>query len=316
VKKKILVIVFAVLILVALLQLDFDSVLHSMTQISALIVLLMFALQISTQLLINFQWYRISKIVGVKISYGEMFYANCSGYVIDSITPGVKFGGEATRAVQIKRVGNCTGEEAAGIVAVQKLFSMSALSVILIFSVGHIIAESPWPYFLLILGLMFFAVIFFMPDKIRKYVQERKEPRFSWMRKIRGFLIATLTQVESVRKNKKTLVSLALLSLFIWILYPAKMYILALQFASEVGFIQVASITFAAYLVAMIPIFPGGLGGFEGTMSGLLAAMGFALADAAVITISFRFVTFWFPMLLGAAYIAVYKKVLPTFRDL
>jgi uncharacterized protein (TIRG00374 family) len=94
------------------------------------------------------------------------------------------------------------------------------------------------------------------------------------------------------------------------------MHILAIQFFSEIGLAQTFAITFAAYIVAMLPIFPGGLGGFEGTMTGLLAAAGVLLADAAVITIFFRFTTFWFVMILSTVYIAVYKKVLPTPRDL
>jgi len=78
------------------------------------------------------------------------------------------------------------------------------------------------------------------------------------------------------------------------------------QFMPEVSLAYIAAITFAAYMVAMLPIFPGGLGGFEATMAGLLVAIGFAVSDAAVVTIVFRFITFWLVMLLSLAYCAIY----------
>jgi uncharacterized protein (TIRG00374 family) len=226
------------------------------------------------------------------------------GNVLDSVTPGVKFGGEVTRAVQISRISGCSAEEAAGIVAIQKLFSLSALFIVVTVFVGQV---------LFLPLVLVFLCIFFMPEKIEGLVLSRKESKFAWVRKLRGFLLTALAQVKNVRKYKSAWVPLALLTLFTWTLYPAKMYILTLQF--EADFAGIAAITFAAYMVGMLPIFPGGLGGFEGTMSGLLYATGFAAADAAVITVFFRFTTFWFVMLLAMGYIASYKKVLPTFRE-
>jgi uncharacterized protein (TIRG00374 family) len=249
-----------------------------------------------------------------------MFYVNCKGTVVDSITPGVKIGGEVTRAVEIKKVSNCPGEKAAAIVAVQKLFSISALLLVLILTAGR---------FIFLPFLLIFLCIFLMPRKIKilaEKINSHREttplPAQGRVRKaanalrakISGFLSTLAGQVEIVRE-KKIWLPLFLLAMVIWVIYPGKMYILAVQFVPDIGFFYVAAITFAAYMVAMIPIFPGGLGGFEGTMAGLLAATGVAVTDAAVIAVFFRFVSFWFVMILGAVYIALYKKVLPTIRD-
>ncbi|MCL2224176.1 MAG: flippase-like domain-containing protein [Defluviitaleaceae bacterium] len=293
-KKKILIAVIVTLMLIALSQLDAEGLLYGVAQIPVWVATLLFALQIATQFLINWQWYEIAKAVGIRVSFWAMFYVNCKGAVVDSITPGVKIGGEVTRAVQLKREGACTTEQAAAIVAVQKLFSMGALFLVMGFAVG---------WWVFIPFLIIFLCVFFVPHRIKNYVR--------W-----NFLITLCEQVENIRGNKRLFVPLFLLSLCIWLLYPAKMYILVLQFATDVSFFNAAAITFAAYMVAMLPIFPGGLGGFEATMTGLLAATGVAVASAAVITVLFRFVTFWFVMLFGAGYIALYKKVLPTLRDL
>jgi uncharacterized protein (TIRG00374 family) len=241
---------------------------------------------------------------------------------MDSITPGVKFGGEITRAFQISSLTKCSGEQALAIVALQKLFSLSALFTILLFTTGYLIGEVPLfqtialqflIYGLLLLFLLFFVCIFVIPFRIKTYLQARKPSKFSWLRRVNNFMITTLSHVENIRRNKKAWIALSLLSFFIWLLYPVKMYILTAQFAPDVSFIHIAAITFAAYMVALLPIFPGGLGGFEGTMAGLLLLAGLATSDAAVITIFFRFVTFWFVMILSIGYIASYKAKSPTF---
>jgi uncharacterized protein (TIRG00374 family) len=107
---------------------------------------------------------------------------------------------------------------------------------------------------------------------------------------------------------------MCLLSFFIWFLYPLKLLIISYSFMAGADVFFVAATTFAAYLVALIPIFPGGLGGFEGTMSALLVSVGFVLNDALAVTVLFRFFTFWFVLLMSLAFIGVYKfkeKIVP-----
>ena len=294
------------LLLFALSRLDAESLLHSVRQIPLWLAALLLGLQIVSQLLVNLQWHKIAKFSDADVSFGNMLYINCQGAVMDSITPGVKIGGELTRAVQISRRGNCSGEQAAVVVALQKLFSLSAFFFINLFTVGYLIGRVPllqarymqfFVYGILLLFLLLFAGIFLSPLRIKAYLQARENPRFSWMRRVRGFLLTLLDQVASIRKNTKAWVMLFLLSFFIWLLYPVKMYLLAVQVFPDVHAVYIGAITFASYMVAMLPIFPGGLGGFEGTMSGLLLAMGFAASDAVVVTVLFRFVTFWFVML-------------------
>jgi len=290
--------IMVLLLALALSRIDGKSLLHSVSQIPLWLIVLMLGMQIASQLLVNLQWYKIAQLADISISFGDILYVNCQGAVMDSITPGVKIGGEVTRAIQISRVAKYPGEQSAAVVAVQKIFSISALFLILLFVVNRFLALP----FLLIL-----SCAFFMPNRISRYLQVKKDPCFAWMRKVKGFLCAILDQMCSIRKNLGSLITLSLLSLLIWLLYPVKMHILAIQFFPDVHIMHIASVTFAAYMVAMLPIFPGGLGGFEGTMAGLLVAMGAAINDAAIITIFFRFATFWFVMLISLAYIALYK---------
>jgi uncharacterized membrane protein YbhN (UPF0104 family) len=252
----------------------------------------MVVLQVLTQVLLNFQWLFVARTSGIKLNFWQMFFVNCSGNVTNAITPGAKIGGEVTRAWFIKREAHCTTEEATAVVAMQKLFSVGAMFLIIPFSVG---------------GFSFVPLLVLILLVVVLKISTKKEPRNALLRKLRGFVVLIFEQLEKVRKNKRVLIPLFLLSLFIWLLYPFKMYIVAVQFVPEISIFHVYAISFAAYLVAMIPLLPGGLGGFEGTMAGLLFAAGVSLSTAAVITVFFRFISFWLVVILSVAYAAIFK---------
>jgi uncharacterized protein (TIRG00374 family) len=245
-----------------------------------------------------------------------MFYINSQGAVMDSITPGVKIGGEITRAVQITKITGCPGEQAAAIVAMQKIFSLSALFSIQLFAVGYLIGNIPLlqntALQILIYGLpvLFLSAtfgVFIVPHRFKEALQSKKAPKYSWSLRVRNFLITLADHLSSVRKQKKALTALVFLSYVIWLLYPIKMFIITIQFAPDISLFYVGAIAFVSYMVAMLPIFPGGLGGFEGTMTGLLLVVGFGINDAAVVTVLFRFVTFWFVLLLSLGYVAFHR---------
>ena len=313
-KKHVLMVVLAALLLVALWRVDHGQLRESIRHTPLWTVGLLLALQVLSQLLVNAQWCAAARLAGMPVLFWDMLYINSQGAVVDAITPGVKLGGEVTRAVQISRVSGYPGAQSAALVALQKLFSLSALFVVLLGTLGYLTQMLSWFFALpVVCFLLVFAAIFAMPRQMKAYIQNKKAPRFPWMGKVRGFLLTWLDQVVCVRGQKGAL-ELFLLSLLIWALYPVKLYLLVGQFAPVLGIFPVAAVTFAAYMVGMLPIFPGGLGGFEGTMAGLLAAAGMAVSDGAVVTVFFRFVTFWFVVLLSLAYIGVYRLLLRYHR--
>ena len=320
-KKRILTAFLLLLLLIALFRLDRESLLYSISQFPLWLILLLIALQIVSQLLVNLQWFQIAKHTDTDISFRYMFYVNCQGAVADAITPGVKIGGEVVRALQISRICDCSKEHSAVIVALQKLFSVSSLFFIQLFAVGYLIGEVPLLqarylqfiiYGVLLSFLFLFSVVFLMPYPIRASLQKAKVSRFLWMLKFRNFLIGLLDQVSAMRKNIRAWVILCFLSVFIWLLYPIKMYLLAVHLSPDVNAVFIGAIAFVSYMVAILPIFPGGLGGFEGAMTGLLLVAGFFLSDAAVVTILFRFITFWFVILFSLAFISFVKVCLKS----
>ena len=301
-KKWIAVLVLLPLLVFTLWQFGEGMILDSVRRIPLWLVALLAAMQFVTQALVNLFWHRVAMFAGLKISYMGMVYVNCQGSILDAITPGVKMGGEVTRALRLKEIASCTGEEAASVVAVHKLFSFCGLLFFIVMSVTLLIGQIPfmgaigaqiglYSFFALVFGVLLSLIL--MPQKALGYIERLKPARFRLARSLQGLLRSLLKLMTEIRKDNRKWGLLILLSFFMWFLYPVKLYIAAAQFMPGSNPVLVGAAAFVAYLVALIPLFPGGLGGFEGSMTGLLAAQGFSVADAAVVTVLFRFVTFW-----------------------
>jgi uncharacterized protein (TIRG00374 family) len=64
----------------------------------------------------------------------------------------------------------------------------------------------------------------------------------------------------------------------------------------------------ASMVLAMIPITPGGLGFVEAGLTGLLALAGVSGGQAALATLTYRLVSYWLPLPLGAAAIVAHRR--------
>ena len=325
----------------ALSHFNLAGLTQSISQISWWLIAVLAILQLASIVMVNAQWHKVAQFSRAQLTFRDMFRINCQGAVMDSITPGVKIGGEVTRAVQISRTGNCCNTEAAAVVAVQKLFSMSAFTFINLFALGYLvktpaiqaipgaIALQVVVYAILITLLVLTLAIFIAPDRLTAALLRREKRNLQTSKTCAQMLVKTdnqsqkptvtdrlctfalflLQQISLVRQDLKACMYLVALSFAIWLMYPLKMYLLATQIHLDVHAIYLTAVTFAAYLVAMIPLFPGGLGGFEGTMTGLLVLGGFTASSALVATVIFRFFTFWFTMLVSIAYLAAEKPL-------
>ena len=66
-----------------------------------------------------------------------------------------------------------------------------------------------------------------------------------------------------------------------------------------------------SYLFLVISPVPAGIGVFEGAMTLALSSLHITLAEAAIITLTYRAVTFWFPLILGYPIFRSINKIKP-----
>ena len=317
-KKLIWWVVAGILLVVLFSQIDIYELQSILRQTEWKVILYLLVLQTITQLLVNLQWYSIAKFAKIDISFWGMFYINSQGTVMESITPGMKFGGELARGVLITRMGKCSGHQAAVIVALQKIFSLGAFVLVSIMSVVFLSLRSAFfqsiivrlsIYLVLGLFLLAFIVIFFAPKRILNWITSKQTPENSKLKAIKRFFENVLDHLLLFESNRRELFAQFLLAFIIWLFYPVKLYLLAAQMQTYVPIFYITCITFVAYMVAMLPLFPGGLGGFESTMTGLLVGLGVSLSNAAALSVTFRFVTFWYVIVLSLVYTLVYRLI-------
>ncbi len=309
--KKAVTILAAVILAYLLLRFDYTSFWDSIKQVSAAAMAGLLMLQIVSQLLLNYQWCSLGRVMGRGSDFMKMLYVNSRGMIIECITPGAKIGGEVTRAILLKKEMEYTAEEAATLVAIQKMVSLSAFFILNLAALVHIsgkvafLQDVRWiVYLFLILLISAFGGIFFFGHRLEEKI-EKYEPKRKWTIKLRDFFLTLLTHTKSIKKAE--LAKQFLLSVFIWVLFPVKMVILVSLFTANFDILYLVEITFISYMVGMIPLLPGGLGSFEATMTGLLLVMNIPSGEAAAVTVLFRFVTFWFVILISAAFSGAWK---------
>ena len=152
--------------------------------------------------------------------------------------------------------------------------------------------------------IIVFSGIFLFGGSLKKKLSKLTFRR-QWSIRFANFLNTLLIHIETLKKVRWELIKQLLLSFLIWILFPLKMVILVSIYTSNYDIVYLTEVTFISYMVGMIPLLPGGLGSFEAVMSGLLILMQLSVAEAAAITILFRFNTFWFVIILSLVYVGI-----------
>ncbi len=324
-------IVVALLLVIALTRFDFHSLGTSLRQVPLPALLALLGLQVVTQLLVNYQWCRIGLAIGGKHGFWQMLYVNARGAVVDAITPGVKAGGEVARGVLLVRAVGYSPQQAAVLVTIQKIGYSPQQAAVLV-TIQKI--ASLFSFFLINLaafthistrlqtvggpalqGAVYTVLLGFLGLTgllltRAEWIEQRAaswKPTWRWSRALRGYLTTLVSSLKDLKEIKGELFRQFALASAIWLLYPVKMILLVRLFTPQFDPVIVAEITFIAYMVGMIPLLPGGLGGFEAVMASLLMAVGVEASSALAITLLFRFITFWSVMALSLVYIGIWK---------
>lgn len=305
----------AVLLVYIVLQSDFAGIMGIIHAIPVSLLLTLIGLQIVTQLLLNYQWYRLSKVLGWNTLFLKLLVVNAYGMVADAITPGEKVGGEVVRVVKLNScLGYSTGQSTI-LVTIQKALSLSALVIlnmmVVLTMADHVFFLQAWPVRLLIfmlliaIGVFLFFLLFRTNSLSRRMARIKTSRR--WLLRFIDWVSDFAHQTESIRQKRGEWGLQFVLSVLIWAIFPFKLILLVLPHTSSIPVLVLFGTTFVAYFAAMIPLLPGGLGTFEATMSGILTAYGLLLNQAVAVTIVFRFITFWFLLLVSLLIIGCHK---------
>ncbi len=288
-----------------------DELLQMISEINPVFLLGLFLLQTFTLLLVSYQWHFMFKNNEYDISFHEVFTIHMAGKFVESVTPSSKFGGETAKVYLFrKKIGRSYQDIVSFLLAHKYISLLPFLILSLIFLVTASIQFSlPRLVYIsfiamVLLFVMLFALLFWGQKKY-DYESDRSKKHGIFITitdKIkRGieFLHESASGVEKIlsraQRNK-----LFVISFLIWILYPIKIYLVAASLNFEIGLLLPIIATYSAYLVSMLPITPGGLGTFEGTMASIFMISELSFTEGMTIALLSRSVTFWFPLFLSA----------------
>jgi len=157
--------------------------------------------------------------------------------------------------------------------------------------------------FLLIMLITFFAsnnkaINFF---KVLPLIPEH------YKAKAQSFLASLRLTFFNLLKDTRLFIFLIIQAYVIWLLYAVKAYIVAQSLGIDISFAQITVVTLFSYMIAMIPLFPGGLGSFEAAYAFMFTSMGFDVELGITSALILRFVTFWFVFFISTLYLGLYK---------
>ena len=309
----------------------FEDVLKIVTKISPFHLFILFLVQILTIFLTGYIWYFLIKksTAEKEISLSSVIGVHLAGNFVESVTPSVKLGGETAKVFLMRQKTSLSYQELTAITVVSKYFSLIPFLLISLFVVLYTFFtwDMPEIVYLSFLGLVFLLVLFILFFKLgtmknistsnlwnQSKTINPDQKSFKEKLLLKGHKIINFVKEASNISRELTKVTdrwqLIFIASIVWILYPVKVYFVSNALGFNNSFILIALATFTAYLVNMLPLLPGGLGSFEGSMALVFTSAGLTSAEGLSIALVTRLVTFWLPLLLsaGAASVLVYNK--------
>jgi uncharacterized protein (TIRG00374 family) len=116
---------------------------------------------------------------------------------------------------------------------------------------------------------------------------------------VAGSVERCYASIDAVTADRRAVVVAFALTLLGWLCFALPLYTAALALGSPLSLALVLALVPAAGLATVVPL-PGGLGGFELILAGLLSALaGTDLTTAGAVVILYRLCSFWFFVLVG-----------------
>ncbi len=317
VNNKVLLWIVGILLITALtVSSGFSEIATIWRGLNPLILVLLGSLQILTLSLSSFQWYYLFNKENHFISFKDVFSIYLSGVFVESVTPSSKFGGEATKVYLFRKKTGLPYQKIVAFFIAHKYISLLPFLVLcsIFLILGSINFNLPGIAYISFgaLALLFSLIAFSVHKgninkrlKISRLLDLLDDSSLisKPLKKILAgidFIDSASAQVKQILTNKERNL-LLVISVIIWGLYPLKIYLAAEALGIPLNPIIPIIATYLAYLVSMLPLSPGGLGTFEGTMAFIFSVNGISFTQGVAISMLARSITYWFPLFLSAA---------------
>ena len=298
--KKLLPIIGLIILIILLLNLDFQKIVNIFSKINPVYSTLSFFAVFPLIFLANFEWQMLLKKQKIKVSYWYTLKNIFIGYFYGFITPGAF--GAYTRSIYLSHESKTPLSKCLTNIIIFN--TIDYISLLILGLVGAVFISSINPNIFYSILLVIILII------ILSYVLLKKEISKNFFTKlIQSKVFATMKDkledsIDSIYEDLPRLrdVSIILiLSELGWILKFLELFFIAILFSINVPFVYFILIMAVGDVIASIPISIYGLGTREAVLVSLFTASSFNVLNEAVVSLSiFWFVITWiFPSIIG-----------------
>lgn len=223
-------------------------------------------------LLRSIRWREILKDNAVQISMLDAFLAYNLGNSLNIIVP-AKIG-DVARSYYLKKKNNYSYTSTLPAVVMDRFFDVLGVYIIMLLACFYIITQVKLPRWFL--NLMIIGVICLIAAFIVFGFLAAKKERIAVIKndKLKKFVLSFIENLDGSVKNKKKFVKLILYSIIMWLLEGVGAYMVFLSIHCTVNPVVAIFANMTATLTKVIPVTPGGIGVFEGTMVIILSLFG------------------------------------------
>jgi uncharacterized protein (TIRG00374 family) len=269
------------------------EVLHAVSAVGVIGTVIVLGLSLVNYWLRFVRWQHYLQLLAHPLPLVLSLRIYLAGFALTT-TPGKA--GEMLRSVFLKHHGMPYPKSLAAFFA-ERLCDF--IAVLILVAVGAWRHENvQLPIFVLGVALVLGLILLHTPRWLRRIetcIEYLSRPQ------LRAFLIAVIETVLNFRRcfSSSTMAYAIFLGFFAWGAEGLELYYAANWMEGEVSLVEAVFIYAFSVLVGALSFLPGGLGGTEVTMIGLLLLNGMGEAQAVACTLFIRLVTLWFAVALG-----------------
>ncbi len=241
----------------------------------------------------RFHYYLVQSHPEVSLGYSVSVFL--AGFALTG-TPGKV--GEAVKGVFAKRDYGIPAARVVGIVVVERL--MDLLAVLVLASLS-LLSFSSWKgTFLICAGIVAAGGVVLCIESVYRPILETLG-RISFLSKVCGWVLAVLLTGRDLMQARILVVGLAV-SIVAWGMEALSMYVILQGLMLPATLLQANFVYCFSTLIGALSMLPGGIGGTELAMVGLMGFLGIAYANAIPAVILIRLCTLWFAVIVGIGF--------------
>ncbi len=272
----------AVLMYAVLSRAGFSNIPKYLTAMDYGWILLSIVVYTLEVLLRAYRWKAILGKNSISVRLTDAFFAYNLGNSLNILLP-AKIG-DVGRSYFLKKKYGCSYSDTLPSVFLDRVFDVIGVYIVILACSIYILTGvrlTRWFYNLFVLGIIALLAVLVVLEVLmtrRGLLDRLKDER------IKRLLRALLDGFAGTFKEKKSFLSLSLCSAVIWLLEGIVAVMVFQALGQQLDLIVIVFTTLFATLAKIVPVTPGGIGVFEGTMVILLSLFGFSKEAGAIVS--------------------------------